>query len=687
MSLSKFFSALLLLPLLAAAPCALADPLYTLTFLPGDFSAAALAQNGQVVGSARGGAAVWSTTSTTYLASLLPGSEGLAINSAGAIAGRVGASAFVYADGGLQTFALPTPLATWATGINDAGQVSGTGRLGFGEHTGFRYSGGVFTEMGNFGGALSVANAINAGGDLAGFAGFPTEAWFDPDRHAAVYRDGTLLDLGTLGGRISEANDINDAGFVAGWSELAGGSGERPFLFSPGQARMSDLGSLGGSAGRANGINNAGTVVGLSDIGGPDGFDYHAFVYGASGMADLNTLVGPTAGWTLVSALDVNDAGQILAQACNASLAECRAVRLDLIAAVPEPGAWAMLAGGVVLLLWRARKRTLWIVAPVLAAPLLASAQALPSYTPSFLPAGFTATAINARGQVAGLTANAAALWDSGVLTEYTAAAPGSFAFALDNRGQMAGGWAGDSYVFAAGGVRNVGRQGLWHSSFAIAINDLGAIAGRSYWGVGERSRGYVLAGGVLRMIPSFGGDWSDATAINRSGQVAGTAAVTGDAIPEPNFRAFVYKDKAMRNLGTLGGRNSSASDINDAGQVAGFSWIAEVDEFDNPRVHAFLYAGGVMQDIGTLGGDYSSALGINNAGIVVGESTVSTPDGIEQRAFGYAGGAMLDLNTRATMPAGWLLVSARDVNDAGQVLAQACSLEDCLYLRLDPVP
>jgi len=690
MSLSKYFSALLLPLLLATSPGALADPLYTITFLPGDFSAAALGRDGQVVGTSRGGAAVWSTSSTTYFAALLPGSEGLAINGAGAIAGRSGGGAFVYGGSGLQLFALPASSATWATGINDAGQVSGVARQGFGEHAGFRYSGGSFTEMGNFGGVLSIANAINARGDLAGFAALPSDDWSDPDRHAAVLRGGALRDLGTLGGRISEANDINDHGFVVGWSELAGGLQERPFLFSPEGTCLTDLGSLGGSAGRANGINNAGTVVGLSDIGGTGdigGFNYHAFVYGSGGMADLNTLVASPGGWTLVSALDVNDAGQILAQACNGSTAECRAVRLDLISAVPEPGAWAMLAGGLVLLLWRARRRTLWIAAaPLLAAPL-ASAQALPNYTPVFLPSGFEATAINARGHVAGYTANAAALWDGSTLTEYTAAAPGSFALALDGRSQMVGGWQGDAYLFSPNGARSLGRKGLWSSSFAVAVNDFGAVAGGSYWGVGERSRGFVLANGVLRMIPSFGGDWSGASAINRSGQVVGSAAMPDDNLGESSYRAFIYKDKSMRQLGTLGGKNSEAFDINDAGQVVGFASTAEVDEFDNQAIRAYLYTGGRMRDLGTLGGAYSSAHGINNGGLVVGESNLDSPEGFELRAVIWAGSSITDLNTRASMPEGWLLVSARDINDAGQILARACRFEDCLHLRLDPVP
>jgi len=681
MSLRKYFSALLFL--LAASGSALAAPIYTMHFLPSDFSAAALDHQGRVVGTAGGGAAIWSRASTTYLNALLPGSEGLAINGAGAVAGRIGNSGFVYDGGAVTTFALGGAQATWATGINDAGQVAGVGRLGFGEHAGFRYANGGFTDMGNFGGLLGVASAINAGGQLAGFAALSLDTWYDPERHAAVFRDGALVDLGTLGGRVSEASDINDAGFAVGWSETGIAFEERPFLYAPDGASLLDLGTLGGSAGRAQGINNAGTVVGLSGIANPGIFDYHAFIWGAGGMLDLNTLV-TSSDWTLVAATDVNDAGQILAQACNGDASECRAVRLDLVTAVPEPGTWSLVGAGLALLLWRARRRTLPFAAAALLAAPLATAQTLPQYTATFLPAGFTATAINAGGQISGYNGSAA-LWDGNGMRDYAAVAPGSSAFGLDSRGQLVGAWQGDAYAFAPGALRNVGRTGLWDSAFAVAINDSGVIAGRGFWVGGERTRGFVLASGVLRMIPSLGGDWTEVAAINRSGHVTGTAAGEGPFV-NPSTRAFIYRDRILRPLGTLGGERSVGTDINDAGQVVGHSETGQEDEFGNMVIRPFLYAAGVMRNLGGLAnpGNYGSARGLNNAGQVVGETIDAN---FEQRAFLWIGGTMYDLNALAALPPDWLLVSARDINDRGQILARACRFEDCLDLRLDPAP
>lgn len=694
-----------LLPLLLALPLpALAEPLYRMTLLPQDFNAAALDGRGRVVGSAQGGLAIWSPTVTNVFAPLLPGAEALAVNNAGTVVGLAGPSAFIFANGGFVTVGQPG-LGTWATAVNDAGVVAGFSSEGQSSSSAFVYQDGAFVALGGLGGTVSVANAINAAGQVAGFASLAGDGndWPDPARHATIYRDGSQHDLGTLGGRISEANDINDAGVATGWSELADGFGERPFLFAPDSGNMIDLGSLGGVFGRANALNNAGTVVGLSDIGGPDGVDYRAFVFGPEGMRDLNLLVDGIGDWRLATATDINDAGQILAQACRGATGDCRAVRLDLLMPVPEPGAWAMLAAGLGVLLWRARRRLTW-GAPLLAAasaaaaaptpdaaaPAPAAEQAAQAAAPAgrfrvtFIPAELAAGAINAHGHVAGSNGAAAAVWDGVTIRDYALQAPGSGATAINGHGHLAGAYGFFAHVFTPAGIRNVGRGVLVGESIAFALNDSGAVAGNGYFGAGERVRGFVVANGVSRPIPTFGGIWSNASALNRHGHVTGDAALDDDSFVDPHFHAYVYRDKTMRSLGTLGGRNSSALDINDAGQVVGYSETG-VDASGNAEVEPFLYSGGVMRSLGTLGGSFGAARGLNNAGAVVGESQADTPEGQVSRAFLFENGAMRDLNPLSALPAGWTLVSAYDINDARQILAQACNPETCRFVRLDP--
>lgn len=329
-------------------PCASrADALYTITALPAAFSPSDINNAGQMAGVVYAGsagphAAIYTDGAVTDLGAIgATWSFASAINEAGAVAGNfdtaAGAShAFLYLNGVMHDIG-----AANALGLNAAGDVVGQTYNAHGA-SGFLYHAGTMTEIGHLGtGITSLAAAINDSGQIVGES--DTAAELHAPSHPYLYDHGTLVDLGTLAGReVNSAVVINNAGQVAGYSESANG-GMHAFFYEDGV--MTDLGSFGGLDVTIGGMNQLGQVVGTGNTwDGPD----VPFISSNGALIDLNTLIDATVGWTITSALDINDHGQIIADACRAG--QCSAVRLDLASAVPEPVTALLLLPGLLML-------------------------------------------------------------------------------------------------------------------------------------------------------------------------------------------------------------------------------------------------------------------------------------------------------------------------------------------------
>lgn len=277
----------------------------------------------------------------------------------------------------------------------------------------------------------------------------------------------------------------------------------------------------------------------------------------------------------------------------------------------------------------------------------------------------FSATALNANGQVAGYFFDAefnyrAFLWGNGVAQDLgTLGGSISAGYALNNAGQVAGiaSIPGDSEFHACISVGNslfdLGTLGGSFSA-AHALNDSGTVVGQS--DISPGGFGYrafrVDSGGAIRSLGTLGGSYSSAARINNVGQVVGYAAIAGDVADH----AFLHSDGVMLDLGTLGGPSSSAYALNESGQVTGESGTA------SGETHAFLFDGTNLRDLGTLGGTVSRGIDINDAGQVIGNSTL--PGDIDFHGFLYSNGALQDLGTL-----GGTSSTARDINHHGQIV------------------
>jgi probable HAF family extracellular repeat protein len=173
--------------------------------------------------------------------------------------------------------------------------------------------------------------------------------------------------------------------------------------------------------------------------------------------------------------------------------------------------------------------------------------------------------------------------------------------------------------------------------------------------------------------LPPLPGDTSGAaTAINDRGQVVGISGTCDQAVGRFTARHAVLWDQGkVIDIGNLGEEHwNTPTAINQRGDVAGFASLPGSDP-DDPQLRAFLWTRrGGIRNLGTLPGDVSSqAQGINDRGQVVG---LSCDAGGNCRAFLWEDGVMKDLNTLVASGYTSLLTTAQDINDRGEITGRA---------------
>lgn len=243
-------------------------------------------------------------------------------------------------------------------------------------------------------------------------------------------------------------------------------------------------------------------------------------------------------------------------------------------------------------------------------------------------------------------------------------------------------------YATATFALIDIGTLGGEYS-YAWDINDQGLITGDASTAVGEAHAFLWTSAGGMRDLGTLGGARSVGRSINEAGQIAGESQTRNGGT-----RAFRFTEGVgMIDLGTLGGANSSGYGINDGGQVVGESDTGLVIEtepgFQGLTVfgtRAFLWTeGSGMLDLGHLGRGDSRAHAVNNHGVVVGESQLLNG---ATHAFRWTSGeGMVDLNSLLPSGSGWLLISAYDINDKGQITGDGLHDGQERAFRLNPPP
>ena len=227
--------------------------------------------------------------------------------------------------------------------------------------------------------------------------------------------------------------------------------------------------------------------------------------------------------------------------------------------------------------------------------------------------------------------------------------------------------------------MHDLGTLAGYDNSEAFDINNSGQIVGDSGQGfpgemISNGGAGFLYDGTMHALATS---NTIYASGINATGQITGEFSPTGG----PPAHVFVETNGATQDLGDpFGGGGSVGLGINDSGQVVGFSL-----QSDGVTSRAFVSNGGTLQDIGTFGGRQTIALDINNAGQVVGVSGL--PDN-SNHAFLYSNGTLVDLNSQIDPAAGWVLLGAASINEAGQIAgaAELNGLEHAIILTPNQV-
>jgi probable HAF family extracellular repeat protein len=232
-------------------------------------------------------------------------------------------------------------------------------------------------------------------------------------------------------------------------------------------------------------------------------------------------------------------------------------------------------------------------------------------------------------------------------------------------------GW--QAVLWSGGAVRDLGPGAAWD------INNRGEVIGHPPAGHGFL---WTRAGGRVEIRPEAPDRILHSKAINEAGAIVGMFGRPSGSASGRVFEIspFLRKGAELRLLTPVhaGPPGTEACGLNERGDVVGiyphldgtaFFWKPGARAEDTPLLHLGTFNGKAMEAFGEHAGiHYSAAFDINERGLIVGEANVNERGFEDLRAFVWEDGKGIELNRRIDPASGWVLRSARAVNERGQI-------------------
>lgn len=269
---------------------------------------------------------------------------------------------------------------------------------------------------------------------------------------------------------------------------------------------------------------------------------------------------------------------------------------------------------------------------------------------------------VNDRGEIAGSGRNDHAIvWRDGRWRKLAVAI--SHAEAINADGDVAGD-DGDHPVLwqRHEPPRTLPLPGDAFFGLGFGINDARAVVGVFYDGHAIQCFEWTDEAGPTALGFIADGDYCEAIAINRHGQITGESSTT----PGGPVHAFLFQDGRFEDLGVLPqGDSSEGLAINRHGDVAG---LASVPPLDGMHHHATAWRGGRIVDLDPDSEiDQSFATGINDRGDIVG--TITIDDAFTQRGVRFTDAGIVRLDREVRNLGRWHVIQAQGVNQRGDIV------------------